>query len=96
MRTTVALELSGVAGPEDSSEGAEQSDLRTRLERAIGQLSDIQRQVVLLHDLEGLKHREIAHRLEISEGMSRQHLFNARRTLREILGPTALKEHLHE
>ncbi len=96
VRAAVTLELVGAAGPEDSSEGAEQFDLRTRLERALGQLSDIQRQVVLLHDLEGLKHREIAEHLEISEGMSRQHVFNARRTLREILGPTALKEHLHE
>ena len=90
------LELSGAAGPDDSSDDAVQSDLRARLERALSQLSDIQRQVVLLHDLEGLKHREIAERFEISEGMSRQHVFNARKTLREILGPTALKEHLHE
>ena len=96
VRAAVSIELTGVAGPEDASEGAVQADLKTRLERALGRLSDIQRQVVLLHDLEGLKHREIAERIEISEGMSRQHLFNARKTLREILGPTALKEHLHE
>ncbi len=96
VRAAVSIELTGVAGPEDASEGAVQADLKTRLERALGRLSDIQRQVVLLHDLEGLKHREIAERLEISEGMSRQHLFSARKTLREILGPTALKEHLHE
>ncbi len=96
VRAAVSIELTGVAGPEDASDEAVQADLRTRLERALGRLSDMQRQVVLLHDLEGLKHREIAERIEISEGMSRQHLFNARKTLREILGPTALKEHLHE
>ncbi|MCZ6857714.1 MAG: RNA polymerase sigma factor [Gemmatimonadetes bacterium] len=96
VRAAVSIELTGVAGPEDASDEAVQADLRTRLGRALGRLSDIQRQVVLLHDLEGLKHREIAERIEISEGMSRQHLFNARKTLREILGPTALKEHLHE
>ncbi len=96
VRAAVSIELTGVAGPEDASDEAVQADLRTRLERALGRLSDIQRQVVLLHDLEGLKHREIAERIEISQGMSRQHLFNARKTLREILGPTALKEHLHE
>ena len=96
VRAAVSIERTGVAGPEDASDGAVQADLRTRLERALGRLSDMQRQVVLLHDLEGLKHREIAERIEISEGMSRQHLFNARKTLREVLGPTALKEHLHE
>ncbi len=96
VRATESLELTGAAGREDSARDAERADLRKRLEDALGQLSEIQRQVVLLHDLEGLKHREIAGHLAISEGMSRQHLFNARRTLREILGAQTLREHLHE
>ncbi len=94
VRATESLELTGAAGREDSARDAERADLRERLEDALRQLSEIQRQVVLLHDLEGLKHREIAGHLAISEGMSRQHVLNARRKLREILG--AMGEHLHE
>lgn len=96
VRATESLELAGAAGREDSARDAERADLRERLEDALGQLSEIQRQVVLLHDLEGLKHREIAGHLAISEGMSRQHVLNARRTLRKILGAQALGEHFHE
>jgi RNA polymerase sigma-70 factor (ECF subfamily) len=96
VRATESLELAGVAGREDSAQDAERADLRKLLEDALGQLSEIQRQVVLLHDLEGLKHREIAAHLTISEGMSRQHLFNARRALREILGAKTLREQFHE
>ena len=94
VRATESLELAGAASREDSAKDAERADLRKRLEDALGELSEIQRQVVLLHDLEGLKHREIAGHLAISEGMSRQHMLKARRTLRKILGARALGEHL--
>jgi len=94
VRATESLELTGAAGREDSAKDAERADLRKRLEDALGELSEIQRQVVLLHDLEGLKHREIAGHLAISEEMSRQHVLKARRTLRKILA--AMGEHLHE
>jgi RNA polymerase sigma-70 factor, ECF subfamily len=65
---------------------AEQAELRDRLLKALSTLPDAQREVVLLHDLEGWQHREIADALGCSEGMSRQHLFVARRALRERLG----------
>ncbi len=96
VRATESLELTGAAGRQDSARDAERADLRERLEEALGQLGEIQRQVVLLHDLEGLKHGEIAGHLAISEGMSRQHVVNARRTLREILGAQTLRENFHE
>lgn len=60
--------------------------LRRRLLGALEQLSRVQREVVLLHDLEAWTHGEIASALEISEGMSRQHLFVARRAMRDWLG----------
>ena len=59
--------------------------LRQALTSGLEQLSGVQREVVLLHDLQGLTHAEIAGALEISEVMSRQHLFQARRTLRAHL-----------
>lgn len=66
---------------------AERSDLRERLARAVGELSETQREVLLLHDLEGWKHREIGEALGMPEGTVRYHLFNARRAARALLGP---------
>ena len=67
------------------------------LQTALAELSPAQREVVLLHDMEGWKHREIAERLGLSEVASRQHLFNARRALREGLGGrNVLREYANE
>ncbi|MCC6524833.1 MAG: sigma-70 family RNA polymerase sigma factor [Polyangiaceae bacterium] len=64
--------------------------LRRELCAALGRLGAVPREVVLLHDLEGWTHAEIAAGLDISEVMSRQHLFVARRALRRALdGPSA-------
>ncbi len=57
----------------------------TDLERAISQLPAGYRQIILLHDLEGYKHREIAELLDITEGTSKSQLFHARKTLRTYL-----------
>lgn len=64
----------------------ERSELRTRLLEALGTLSEAHREVVLLHDLEGWKHGEIAERMALPAGTVRSHLHHARRRLREILG----------
>ncbi len=61
----------------------ERSRLRERLIRAISDLTEVQQDVVILHDLEGWKHREIGQRLGLPEGTVRAHLFHARRALRE-------------
>lgn len=60
--------------------------LARKLEAAIAKLAPRQREVVLLHDLDGMSHREIADSMGISEVMSRQLLFTARQTLRGLLG----------
>ena len=60
--------------------------LRQRLLDQLALLSAAQREVVLLHDLDGWTHPEIAAALGFSEVMSRQHLFVARRQLRAQLG----------
>ena len=70
----------------------EQVLLRRRLLAALDRLTPVQREVVLLHDLEGWTHAEIAAALELSEVMSRQHLFVARRIMREDLGRDAREE----
>jgi RNA polymerase sigma-70 factor, ECF subfamily len=66
----------------------DRAELRRRLEPALAALPPVQRAVVLMHDLEGYRHREIAAELELPEGTVRSHLFLARRALREALGGT--------
>ena len=70
-------------------------ELRRSLADALESLPEIQRQIVLLHDLEGWKHREIAERLELPSGTVRSHLHFARKALRSALGalkPTGTDE----
>lgn len=66
---------------------AERGDLREHLEAALVTLTDLRREVLLLHDLEGWRHGEIAEHLGIAEGTVRAHLFRARRDLRARLSP---------
>jgi RNA polymerase sigma-70 factor, ECF subfamily len=73
-----------------------QHELRDRLTAALAQLSDVQREVVLLHDLEGWRHAEIALHLDLSLMMSRRHLSDARRQLRRLLGDYATLEPDHD
>jgi RNA polymerase sigma-70 factor (ECF subfamily) len=56
--------------------------LREDILREVESLTGLQRQVLLLHDLEGFRHREVAEALDISEVSSRVHLLAARRALR--------------
>jgi RNA polymerase sigma-70 factor (ECF subfamily) len=53
-------------------------------------LPEVQREVVLLHDLEGWKHREIAEQMGIPSGTVRSHLHFARKALKKDL---SLSEH---
>jgi RNA polymerase sigma-70 factor, ECF subfamily len=59
--------------------------VRDRLVAALGHLNLAEREVVLLHDLEGFTHPEISDALGISSVNSRQYLFVARRKLRAVL-----------
>lgn len=65
---------------------AEDGDLRARLDAALGTLSERQRSVIVLHDVEGFKHGEIGSMLGIPEGTSRSDLHHARAALRRALG----------
>ncbi len=61
--------------------------LRRKLEKAIKHLPIGCRTVFVLHDVEGMNHRDIAERLNVAEGTSKSQLFKARAMLRKILGP---------
>jgi RNA polymerase sigma-70 factor (ECF subfamily) len=59
---------------------------RLDLQHAIAKLPEGSRSVFVLHDIEGLEHREIGDVLGISEGTSKSQLHKARMRLRELLG----------
>lgn len=58
------------------------------LERAVAQLPEGCRAAFLLHDVEGLEHREVAEALGIAEGTSKSQVHKARLRLRALLGGT--------
>jgi RNA polymerase sigma-70 factor (ECF subfamily) len=64
---------------------AERSEIRARLLVALRELTEDRRTVLLLHDLEGWTHREIAERLNMPPGTVQSHLHYARIRLRELL-----------
>jgi len=63
----------------------EERERRTALHRAIAELSDERRVVVVLADLEGLAYEEIAEALSLPVGTVRSRLHRARMELRERL-----------
>jgi RNA polymerase sigma-70 factor (ECF subfamily) len=87
IRETESLESAGNAtSVRDPGRDLDRMEVRRRLESALATLNEVQRRVVLMHDLEGYRHREIAVELNIPEGTVRSHLFFARRALRKELG----------
>lgn len=83
-RDTRGRELTEVELPAHRDEP--QGTLRSALETAISALPERARQILLLHDVEGFKHSEIAESLAISVGTSKSQLFRARELLRASLG----------
>lgn len=59
---------------------------RLDLEHALTLLPPGAREVFVLHDVEGLEHREVGRLLDISEGASKSQLHKARRRLRVLIG----------
>ena len=76
-------------GPEASARGR---DLRVALGQALEQLSERERSIFVLREIEQLSGREVARALGISGITVRRHLSRARRRLREILGEEDAKE----
>src|SRR5688500_8981130 len=78
-------ELAMESGGESPSARVEQGEMLERLLSALAEIPEERREVVLLHDLEGWTHREIAERMELPPGTVRSHLHLARKRLRELL-----------
>jgi RNA polymerase sigma-70 factor (ECF subfamily) len=62
------------------------ADLTVDFEQAIEQLPPGAREIFVLHDVEGYKHREIAAMLDIASGTSKRQLHRARMLMRRHLG----------
>jgi len=75
---------SGVQGPEAAAHAAV---LRERLDQAMASLTERQRAAVVLYEVEGYSHAEVAQVLGVPEGTARSDLFHAKRRLRPLLEP---------
>ena len=79
-------------GGPDPGRDAERAILREDLLGALATLDETRREIALLHDVEGWRHAEIAHRLGMPEGTVRYHLHEARKALRLRLAARYGKE----
>ena len=77
--------LAGLPGPDDPDYDNQRIETLQRLDRALGQLSDEHRLVVLLHDTEGYKLAEIQELTGLPVGTIKSRLHRARARLRDIL-----------
>ncbi len=77
------------AGTADSRPGPERQalrrELRDVLEGALAALPERRRMAVVLFDVEGYSHQEIAESLDVPVGTVRSDVYHARRALREVL-----------
>ncbi|HET7565517.1 MAG TPA: sigma-70 family RNA polymerase sigma factor [Gemmatimonadaceae bacterium] len=64
---------------------AESDELRRRLGEGLAELTERQRSVLVLHDVEGFTHGEIGQMLGMPEGTARSDLHHARAALRRAL-----------
>jgi RNA polymerase sigma-70 factor, ECF subfamily len=62
------------------------ADLAVDVEHAVESLPAGAREIFVLHDIEGYKHREIAELLDITSGTSKRQLHRARMLMRRHLG----------
>ncbi|NNK49691.1 MAG: sigma-70 family RNA polymerase sigma factor [Gemmatimonadetes bacterium] len=61
------------------------------LSQALDRLSPGYRTVLVLHDVEGLTHDEIAKRMGVAVGTSKSQLHKARARMRDLLSPARAK-----
>src|SRR6187549_137995 len=75
-----------IAGGESPTERVEQREELTALMERLRALPEAQRAAIVMRELEGLSHDEIAAALGMSGGAARQAIYRARRALRDAAG----------
>ena len=73
------------AGPGSAARHRERAEARRLLWKALEQLPEDQREVLVLKELQGFRYQEIATILEVPEGTVASRLFHARRALKSTL-----------
>lgn len=86
VRSTESIPLAQPATTVSPDREAERALLRQRLRDALTELPERQRLAVVLFEVEGYSHAEVAAMLGIPEGTARSDVFHARRKLRALLG----------
>lgn len=79
--------------PDENINVLKRLELQRGLIRALETLNDDQRDIILLHDMEGYTAHEIGSILDISIGTVKSRLHRARAHLKRILGPEILEIH---
>jgi RNA polymerase sigma-70 factor (ECF subfamily) len=92
-RATESLDQEDAHEPVSAEPAVPVAISRIDLERAIAQLPEGCRAAFVLHDVEGLDHREVAEALGISEGTSKSQVHKARHRLRRLLGARSRSPH---
>jgi len=85
VRRAEALDPELVGGGPQPDVVAEREVFQARLRQALGELPERRRMAVVLFDVEGYSHAEIAEILGMPEGTVRSEVFHARRRLRTLL-----------
>lgn len=80
----IPMSASGGSNPERE---LDRTLTRGRVLAALEELPEQQRTAVMLYDLEGYSHREVAEALGVAVGTSRAHVHHGRKALRDRLGP---------
>ncbi|HEY9172325.1 MAG TPA: sigma-70 family RNA polymerase sigma factor [Verrucomicrobiae bacterium] len=70
---------------QNPTERLERAELRSRIDAALGKLSDAHRTVLVLHEFEGMEYKLIAQTMRCSIGTVMSRLFYARRRLAALL-----------
>ena len=80
------LTLASTNWREDPYQSADKNELTERVKEALKSLSPLHREVIVLHELQGMTYQEVAAALDVPVGTVKSRLSNAFRRLRELLG----------
>lgn len=80
-------EIGGRLSGENPLRTLSDKQLGAEIGRALGELTDDHRAILLLREVEGMSYEEIAEALEIPRGTVMSRLFHARRNLQRLLRP---------
>ncbi len=87
-RSVTSLSLERAGTQVSPSRGLRRKERLARLERSLAQIRPQHREVIILAKIEGLRAREIAQRLRLSEAAVRQAISRGLKELREQFGDT--------